>query len=70
VHSVQVALLGEILVAGSIAATTAAHFASSSVAVFATTEHLTSASGVVAVASKIGGVAFASASAIGSSVVA
>jgi hypothetical protein len=48
---------------------TAALLISSSVAVFAATEHLVSASGTVAVASKIGGTAFASASAFGSSTV-
>jgi hypothetical protein len=60
--------LGEILVAGSVMATTA-HLASSSAAVFTIMEHLVSASGSVAGASKIGGAAFASASAVGSSVV-
>jgi hypothetical protein len=48
----------------------AAHFADSSAAVFAATEHLASASGIVVVASEIGGIAFASASVIGSSAVA
>jgi hypothetical protein len=38
--------------------------------VFAAIEHLASASSIVAVASKIGGAAFASASAVGSSAVA
>jgi hypothetical protein len=57
------------MVAGSVVAT-AAHFASSSTAVFTSTEHLASASGIVAVASEIGGAAFASSSAVGSSVVA
>jgi hypothetical protein len=69
VHSVLVALRGEILVASSVAAT-AAHLAGSSAAVFATMEHLVSASGIVPVASKIGGTAFAPTSAFGSSVVA
>jgi hypothetical protein len=64
-----VALWGEILVAGSVVAA-AAHLVGSSAVVFATTEHLVSASGIVAVASEIGGVAFASVSAFGSSVVA
>jgi hypothetical protein len=50
------------------AATT--HFASSSAAVFAAMEHLASASGIVVVASEIRGVAFASASVVGSSTVA
>jgi hypothetical protein len=62
-------LLGEILVVGSIVAA-ATHFANSSATVFAATEHLASASGIVAVASEIGGTAFASASAVGSSAVA
>jgi hypothetical protein len=48
----------------------AAHLVSSSAAMFIAMEHLVSASGTVAVASKIGGAAFASASALGSSVVA
>jgi hypothetical protein len=42
----------------------ATHFAGSSAMVFATTEHLASASRIVAVASEIGGAAFASASAV------
>jgi hypothetical protein len=42
-----------------------AHLAGSSAVVFAAMEHLAFASGTVAVASKIGGTAFASASAIG-----
>jgi hypothetical protein len=46
------------------------HPGSSSAVMFAVTEHLVSASGTMAVASKIGGAAFASASAFGSSVVA
>jgi hypothetical protein len=48
----------------------ATHFASSSAVVFAAMEHLASASGIVAVASKIGGVVFASTSMVGSSGVA
>jgi hypothetical protein len=48
----------------------AAHFAGSSAVVFAAMEHLTSTSGIVVVASKIGGAAFASASVVGSSTVA
>jgi hypothetical protein len=47
----------------------AAHFASSSAVVFTAMERLASASGIMAVASEIGGVAFASASAFGSSTV-
>jgi hypothetical protein len=48
----------------------AAHLVSSSVVIFAAMECLVSASGTVAVASKIGGAAFASVSAFGSSMVA
>jgi hypothetical protein len=48
----------------------AAHFVGSSTVVFSTTKHLASASGIVVIASEIGSTAFASASAIGSSVVA
>jgi hypothetical protein len=69
VHSVLVALLGEILVTGSITTATT-HFAGSSAAVFTAMEHLASESSIVAVASEIGGAAFASAPAIGSSAVA
>jgi hypothetical protein len=68
VHSVKVALLGEILVAGSVAAITTP-LASSSAAMFAAMEHLVLASGTVAVASEIGGTTFALASAFGSSMV-
>jgi hypothetical protein len=46
------------------------HPGSSSTVMFAAMEHLVSASGTVAVASEIGDVAFASASAFSSSVVA
>jgi hypothetical protein len=62
-------LLGEILVAGSIMAATA-YFACSSIVVFAAMEYLAYASGIIDVASEIGGAAFASASMVGSSVVA
>jgi hypothetical protein len=62
-------LLGEILVAGSVAAA-AAHFTDSSAVVFTATKHLASASGIVVVAFEIGGTAFASASTINSSMVA
>jgi hypothetical protein len=48
----------------------AVHPSGSSTVMFAATEHLVSASGTVAVASEIGGTAFASASVFGSSVVA
>jgi hypothetical protein len=54
---------------GSVTAA-AAHLVSSSAMIFAANEHLISASGTVVVASEIGGNAFASASAFGSSVVA
>jgi hypothetical protein len=62
-------LWGEILVAGSVVAA-ATHLVSSFATVFAVMEHLVSASGTVAVASEIGGAAFASASAFGSFMVA
>jgi hypothetical protein len=48
----------------------AVHPGDSSAVMFAATKHLVSASGTVTVASKIGGAAFASASAFDSSVVA
>jgi hypothetical protein len=48
----------------------AVHLDSSSAMMFTAMEHLVSASGTVAVASEIGGAAFASASAFGSSTVA
>jgi hypothetical protein len=48
----------------------AAHLVSSSAAMFTPMEHLVSASGTMTVASKIRGAAFASASALGSSMVA
>jgi hypothetical protein len=48
---------------------TAIHPGGSSAVMFAATEHLVSAFGTVAVASKIGGAAFASASAFDSSTV-
>jgi hypothetical protein len=47
-----------------------AHLVGSSAAMFAVMEHLVSASGTMAVASKIWGAAFASASVFGSSAVA
>jgi hypothetical protein len=53
----------------SVVATTV-HSGGSSAMMFATTEHLVSASGTVAIASEIGGAAFASTSAFGSSAVA
>jgi hypothetical protein len=62
-------LWGEILVAGS-AAATAAHLVGSSAMMFTAIEHLVSASGTVVVASEIGGAAFASASTFSSSAVA
>jgi hypothetical protein len=49
---------------------TAVHPGGSSAVMFAAMEHLVSTSGTVAIASKIGGAAFASASAFGSSTVA
>jgi hypothetical protein len=48
----------------------AAHLVGSSAMMFAAMEHLVSAFGTMAVASKIGGAAFASVSAFGSSTVA
>jgi hypothetical protein len=48
----------------------AAHLVSSSAMMFTAMEHLVSASGTVAIASEIGGAAFASVSAFGSSTVA
>jgi hypothetical protein len=48
----------------------AAHLNGSSAVMFAAMEHLVSASGTVAVASEIGGAAFASVSAFSSSVMA
>jgi hypothetical protein len=48
----------------------AIHPGGSSAVMFAATEHLVAASGTTAVASEIGGAAFASASAFGSSAVA
>jgi hypothetical protein len=68
-QSVEVALRGEVVVVGS-TVPIVVHFACSSAAVFATTERLASASSIVAVASKIGGTAFAAASTVGSSTVA
>jgi hypothetical protein len=53
----------------SVMATTV-HSSGSSAVMFATMEHLVSASGTVTVASEIGGAAFASASMFGSSAVA
>jgi hypothetical protein len=48
----------------------ATHFAGSSTALFAAMDHLASASGIVAIASEIGGAAFPSTSVVGSSAVA
>jgi hypothetical protein len=59
----------EVLVVVSVVAA-AAHLVGSSAVMFAAMEHLVSASGTVAVASEIGGTAFASVSAFDSSVVA
>jgi hypothetical protein len=50
-------------------AVAATHFASLSVVVFTTMEHLASTSGIMVFASEIGGAAFTLASAVGSSVV-
>jgi hypothetical protein len=62
-------LWGEILVAGSVMAT-AAHLIGSSTMMFVALEHLVFAFGTVAVASEIGGAAFAPVSTFGSSAVA
>jgi hypothetical protein len=48
----------------------AAHLVGSSAVMFSVMEHLISASGIVAIASEIGGTAFASVSTFGSSAVA
>jgi hypothetical protein len=69
VHSAQVALWGEVLVVVYIVAT-AAHLVGSSAVMFAAMEHLVYASGTVAVASEIGGAAFALVSTFGSFAVA
>jgi hypothetical protein len=60
---------GEVLVVVSVVPA-APHHVGSSAVMFAAMEHLVSASGTVAVASKIGGAAFASVSAFGSSAMA
>jgi hypothetical protein len=60
---------GEVLVVVSVVAA-ATPLVGSSAVIFAAMEHLISASSTVAVASEIGGAAFASVSAFGSSVVA
>jgi hypothetical protein len=62
-------LWGEVLVVVYVVAVVA-HLVGSFVVMFAAMEHLVSASGIVVVASEIGGTAFASVSAFGSSVVA
>jgi hypothetical protein len=62
-------LWGKILAVGSITAATTLLVGSSAV-MFTTREHSVSAFGTVAIASEIGGAAFASASAFGSSAVA
>jgi hypothetical protein len=62
-------LWGEVLVVVFVVAA-AAHPIGSSVVIFAAMEHLVSAYGIVAVASEIGGAAFASVYVFGSSAVA
>jgi hypothetical protein len=62
-------LWGEVLVVVSVVAVVA-HLVSSSAVIFTAMEHLVSISGTVAVASEIGGTAFASVSAFGSSALA
>jgi hypothetical protein len=69
VHYVKVALWSGVPVVGSVGAASV-HPGGSAAVMFATTEHLASASGTTAIAFKIGGAAFASASACDSSVVA
>jgi hypothetical protein len=69
VHSAQVALWGKVLVVVFVVAATA-HLVGSSAVMFAAMEHLVSTSGTVAVASEIGGTAFALVSAFGSSAMA
>jgi hypothetical protein len=69
VHYAKVALRGRVPVAGSVGAASIRPSGLAAV-IFTVAEHLASASGTAAVASKIGGAAFASASACDSSVVA
>ncbi len=68
-HYAKVALRGRVSVAGSVGAASI-HPGGSAVVMFAAAEYLASASGTATVASKIGGAAFASASACDSSAVA
>jgi hypothetical protein len=69
VHYAKVALRGGVPVAGSVGAASV-HPGGSAAVMFAAAEHLATASGTAAVASEIGGDAFASASACDSSTVA
>jgi hypothetical protein len=66
---VKVSLWGRVPVVGSVGAASV-HPSGSAAVMFAATEHLASAFGTAAVASEIGGAAFASASACDSSTVA
>jgi hypothetical protein len=68
VHYAKVALRGGVPVAGSVGAASIRPGGSATV-MFAAAKHLASASGTTAVASEIGGAAFASASACDSSTV-
>jgi hypothetical protein len=68
-HYAKVALRGRVPVAGSVGAASVRPGGSAAV-MFAAAEHLASASGTAAVASEIGGAAFASASVCDSSAVA
>jgi hypothetical protein len=68
VHCAKVALWGGVSVVGSTGATSI-HPGGSAAVMFAAMEHLASASGIAAVASEIGGPAFASASVCDSSAV-
>jgi hypothetical protein len=69
VHYAKVALRGGVPVAGSVGAASVCP-GGSAVVMFIAAEHLASSSGTTAIASEIGGAAFASASACDSSAVA
>jgi hypothetical protein len=69
VNYAKVALWGRVPVVASVVAASV-HSSSSTAVMFTATEHLASASGTAAVASEIGGAAFASTSAFDSSTVA
>jgi hypothetical protein len=69
VNYVKVALWGGVLIVASVV-DAFVHLGGSAAVMFAAMEHLSSASGTTAVASEIGGAAFASASVFDSSAVA